>query len=449
MNRRSFLQSGAALTGASGLAPAAASDRLRVAVIGCGGQGRNNLGDFQKNPDVEIAAVCDVFRPNLDRAKEMTAGKAESYTDFRRVLERKDIDAVVVATPDHWHALIAISACEAGKDVYVEKPISHNVREGRLMVEAARRHKRIVQVGLQQRSGTHFQRAVKAVQDGRIGQVLFAQCWNHNAGARGLGFPNDTEPPADLDWDFWLGPAPKVPYNPARRSFHSWFDYGGGELTNWCVHLIDVVHWATGLDRPLTVTSSGGKLHFKDCRENPDTLEVLWEYPGMLVRYSTLVHNSFGPNGDPGNKPFGSYGIMLQGTKGTLMVDRAGYQIVPQMAGNTDKGAQGSLNAYDDLLGVGFYYTAEGVSERGTTSVQHFPHVRNFLDCVRSRKQPTVDIETGHHSTVTCLIGNIALRVGQKLQWDAQAERFKNSTEANALLTRQYRAPWRLPGLEG
>ena len=448
MNRRTFLKSGAALSGASG-AGMAAADRIRVGVIGCGGQGRNNLGDFMKNADVEVAAVCDVFRPNLNRAKEMTGGKAEAYSDFRRVLERKDIDAVVVATPDHWHALIAITACNAGKDVYVEKPISHNVREGRLMVEAARRNKRVVQVGLQQRSGTHFQRAVKAVHEGRIGQVLFAQCWNHNNAGRSLGFPKDEEPPADLDWDLWLGPAPKVPYNPARRSFHSWFDYGGGELTNWCVHLIDVVHWATGKDRPLTVTSSGGKLHFKDCREAPDTQEVLWEYPDMLVRYSTLVHNSFGPNGDPGNKPFGSYGIMMQGTKATLILDRAGYRIVPQAAPHTDPGAQGSLNAYDDLAGVGYYYTSDANAESGTTSVQHFPHVRNFLDCVKSRRRPTVDIDIGHRSTTACLIGNIALRTGQKLQWDSEAERFKNSTAANALLKRSYRAPWTLPGLEG
>jgi predicted dehydrogenase len=449
MNRRTFLQSSAALAGASGSGMAAPSDRVRVGVIGCGGQGRNDLGDFHKNADVEIAAVCDVFRPNLNRAKDMTGGKAEAYTDFRRVLDRKDIDAVVVATPDHWHPLITINACDAGKDVYVEKPISHNVREGRLMVEAARRNKRVVQVGLQQRSGTHFQRAVKAVQEGGIGRVIFAQCWNHSAAGNGLGFPKDTEPPADLDWDMWLGPAPKVPYNPARRSFHFWWDYGGGQLTNWCVHLIDVVHWATGLDRPVTVTASGGNWHYKDCRECPDTQEVVWEYPDMLVRYSTLVHNSFGPNGDTGNKPFGSYGIMMQGTKGTLIIDRAGYQILPQLTSHTDPGAMGSLNAYDDLAGVGYYYTGGGISEQGTTSVQHFPHVRNFLDCVKSRKQPTVDIEIGHRTTSACLIGNIAWRVGQKLQWDAEAERFKNSTEANKLLTRRYRAPWNLPGLTG
>ena len=173
--------------------------------------GRNDLTDFQKQPDAEIRAVCDVFRPAADQARQMTGGRAEVYSDFRRVLDRKDIDAVVIATPDHWHAMMAVLACEAGKDIYVEKPLSHNVREGRLMVEAARRHNRVAQVGIQQRSGAHFQRAVKAVQDGRIGDVHFAQCWNHNYSPdpNGMGFPAATAPPAGLDWEMWLGPAPR------------------------------------------------------------------------------------------------------------------------------------------------------------------------------------------------------------------------------------------------
>jgi predicted dehydrogenase len=454
MKRRDLLKTAAfaGLAGGAGVPEvrAAASDRIAMALIGCGGMGRMDLADFQKNPDVEIRAVCDVDRPRAEHARELAGGKPDVYGDYRRVLERKDIDAVIVATPDHWHPLITIHACEAGRDVYVEKPISHNVREGRLMVEAARRHNRVVQVGIQQRSGSHFQRAVKAVQDGRIGKVHFAQCWNHNTGsAEGMGFPPDQEPPAGLDWDLWLGPAPKVPYNPARRNFRAWWDYAGGELTNWCVHLIDIVHWAIGQDTPLSVASSGGKYFVKDGRDCPDTQEVLWEYPGnCLVRYSTMEHNSFGPNGNPGWKPFGSYGIMLQGTLGTLFVDRAGYEIIPQAMEHRDEAAQYSREAYDDLTGVGMYFNADGPNERGTTSTQHRPHVRNFLDCVKSRQKPVGDIETGHRSTATCLIGNIALRTDQKLRWDGAAERFTNSAEANKLLTRHYREPWHLAGLE-
>jgi len=453
MNRRKLFQTAASAGMLAALGQGsgkAASDRIRVGVIGCGGMGKMDLTDFQKNPDVEIAAVCDVFEPNLQEAVRLTGNHAKPYRDFRRVLEDKSIDAVVVATPDHWHPLIMIDACSAGKDVYVEKPISHNVAEGRLMVEAARRHQRVVQVGIQQRSGSHFQRAVQAVHDGRIGDVLFAQCWNHNFSPdrAGMGHPPDQDPPADLDWDLWLGPAPKVPYNPARRNFRLFWDYAGGELTNWCVHLIDVVHWALRVDTPLTVSSSGGKWYFQDCRECADTQEVVWEYPGnLLVRYSTLTHSSFGPNGDNGAHSFGSYGILLQGTKGTLFIDRGGYQLMPQMTREHEEKSEWYRSAFDDLLGSGLYYQTATAAESGSTSPQHAPHIRNFLDCVKSRQKPAGDIEIGHKSTATCLIGNVALRTGMKLRWDGTAERFTNSDEANQMLRRNYRKPWHLPGM--
>jgi predicted dehydrogenase len=306
----------------------------------------------------------------------------------------------------------------------------------------------VVQVGIQQRSGAHFQRAVKAIQDGRIGGVHFAQCWNHEAGSpKGMGFPPDTAPPEGLDWDFWLGPAPQTPYNRARWNFRVFWDYAGGQLTNWCVHLIDVIHWALDVDAPLTVSSSGGRFA-KDARECPDLQEVLWEYPGdLLVRYSTLPHNSFGPDGHPGNKPFGSYGIMFQGTNGTLFIDRAGYEIIPQMLQHQEEESQSWREAFDDLSGLGLYYTTQTEAERSTTSLQHLPHVRNFLDCIKTRERPAGDIEIGHRSTATCLLGNIAYRTGMKLRWDREAERFTNSGEANELLRRDYRAPWKLTGL--
>ena len=451
MKRRTFLGSSALAAAPAKGAAVPASDRVGVGVIGCGGMGRMDLQDFQRQADVEIRAVCDVFRPNAEAAAKLAGGAPAIYADYRRVLERKDIDAVVVATPDHWHPLIMVQACEAGKDVYVEKPISHNVREGRLMVEAARRHRRVVQVGIQQRSGAHFQRAAQAVRDGAIGKVHFAQCWNHNFSAsnRGMGHPADAPVPDGLDWEMWLGPAPKIPYNPARRNFRAFWDYAGGELTNWCVHLLDVVHFAVGVDAPLTVASSGGKWYYDDCRDCADTQEVVWEYPGnLLVRYSTLVHNSYGPNGHPGNKSFGSYGTMLQGTKGTLFIDRAGFEIIPQMEMHPEKVTQAYREAYDDLNGSGMYFTGLTPAGRGATSLQHLPHVRNFVDAVKTREKPAGDIEIGHRSTAACLIGNIALRTGEKLKWDAAGERFLNgSAEAAAMLRREYRKPWALAGL--
>jgi len=449
MKRRTFLATPAVTAAAAQIGKP--NDRIGVALIGCGGMGRADLIDFQKQPEVEIRAVCDVFRPNAEAAAKLVTGRTPDIaSDYRRLLDRKDIDAVIVATPDHWHPLIMIQACAAGKDVYVEKPISHNVREGRLMVEAARRHKRVVQVGIQQRSGAHFQRAVQAVHDGRIGKVHFAQCWNHNysPSTTGMGNPPDSAVPEGLDWDLWLGPAPKIPYNPTRRNFRAFWDYAGGELTNWCVHLIDVVHWACQVDVPLSVTSSGGKWFYQDARDCADTQEVIWEYPGnLLVRYSTMVHNSYGPNGHPGHKSFGSYGVLLQGTKGTLFIDRAGYEIIPQMEAHAEKVTAGSREAYDDLVGFGQFYTGLTTPEKGATSFQHQPHVRNYVDCLKTRERPVGDIETGHRSTATCLIGNIALRTGEKLQWDGAKEQFTNSARASAMLRRDYRQPWTLPGL--
>jgi predicted dehydrogenase len=454
MHRRDFLKGsalGVAVPAAAGFGDAqqaSPSDRIGVGVIGCGGMGQMNLSDFLRNPEVDILAVCDAFQPNAERARQLAGGKAQLYRDYRQVLDRKDIAAVVIATPDHWHALMAVDACEAGKDVYVEKPVSFCVREGRLMVEAARRNRRVVQTGIQQRSGSHFQRAAQAVRAGRIGTVHYAQCWNHyNSSPAGAGNPPDADPPNGLDWDLWLGPAPKVPYNPARRNFRLFRDYAGGQLTDWGTHLIDVVLWAMDAKAPLSAVASGGNLFVKDCRDTPDTLEVVYEFPGFLLRYSTLQHNSYGHNGDPGAKPFGSYGILLQGTLGTLFVDRAGYQIIPQMTGHSEQVSQSYREAYDDLSGAGLYFTSATESERGTTSLQHLPHVRNFLDCMKSRELPRGDIEICHRSTTVCHLGNIALRTGEKVLWDGEAEKITNSAAANALLTRQYRAPWKLAGL--
>jgi predicted dehydrogenase len=450
MNRRQLFQS-AALAGAaaSSQAKPAPGDRIGVAVIGCGGMGRMDQADFQRNPDVEIVACCDVYKPNLEKSVAMTGGKAAPYSDFRKVLERRDVDAVIIATPDHWHPLITVNACDAGKDVYVEKPVSNRLREGRLMVEAARRNQRVVQVGLQQRSGTHFQRAVKMVQSGEIGDVHYVQCWNHESGSpEGAGNPSEASAPEGLDWDFWVGPAPMRPF---KKSYHpaQWrwfFDFGGGKMTDWGVHLVDIVHWGMGVDAPRSVTAIGGKLFVNDARDTPDTLSAVFEYPGFLLHYSFLLHNSFGQNGNPGHKPFGSYGIQFHGTKGTLFVDRAGYEVVAQTEGHTDPGG-GSVRDMDDLTGVGQYYTARMAGGRATSSLQHFPHVRNFLDCVKSRQKPIADIESSHLATAACHLANIAYQTGRKIEWDAKSEKITNVPEANALLTRQYREPWKLNGL--
>ncbi len=398
-----------------------ANERPVGALIACGGMGRANLRDFLKTKMVDIAAVCDVYEPNLDLALEMTDGRAQTYKDFRQVLDRKDVDFVIIAPPDHWHALPTIMACNAGKDVYVEKPLSLTIAEGRKMVEAARHGKRVVQVGTQQRSGKHFQTAVELVQSGTLGKVSFVRCWNYlNQYPAGLGNPPDTAPIRGLDWDLWLGPAPKAPYNRNRflGTFRWFWDYSGGMLTDWGTHLIDVVHWAMKVDYPTTAYAAGGKLHIEDNRETPDTLEVVYEYPGFVLNYSYRVLNGRGLDGK-------NYGISFHGTRGTLFLDRDGWELFPERA--TDEQQPPAEK-----------------SQRSDGSAQHYPHVVNFIECLKSRALPNSDVEIGHRSTSACHLGNIAYKLKRKVAWDGKAERFVADPEADKLLSREYRKPWSL-----
>jgi predicted dehydrogenase len=400
-----------------------ANDKIVVGVIGCGSQGRWNMRDFLRQPDVQIAAVCDVYEANLNEAREMTDGKAATFKDFRKLLERKDLDAVIIATPDHWHAMPAIYACDAGKDVYVEKPLSHTIQEGRKMVDAARRNKRVVQMGTQQRSGQHFQKAVEIVRSGKLGKVVFVRTWNYsNELPQGIGNPPDTDPLPGLDWDMWLGPAPYVHYNRNRclGNFRWFWDYAGGKITDWGTHLIDVVHWAMDVDAPNTVYAAGGKYCIPDNRETPDNLEVTYEYPGFMMNYSNRIVNGYGIDGR-------SYGIQFQGTQGTLFVDRAGFEFTPELQRVGDESAPPAEKPF-----------------KGEGSPQHLPHVRNFLDCVKSRQAPASEIEIGHRSTTASLLGNISLKVKQKIVWDAKKEQIVGNADAEAFLTKQYRSPWKL-----
>jgi predicted dehydrogenase len=400
-----------------------ANDKIVVGVIGCGSQGRWDMRDFLRQPDVQIAGVCDVYDANLNEAREMTDGKAATYKDFRKLLERKDVDAVIIATPDHWHAMPTIHACDAGKDVYVEKPLSHTIQEGRKMVDAARRNKRIVQMGTQQRSGQHFQKAVDIVRSGKLGKVVFVRTWNYsNELPQGIGNPPDTDPLPGLDWDMWLGPAPYVRYNRNRclGNFRWFWDYAGGKITDWGTHLIDVVHWAMDVEAPNTVYAAGGKYYIQDNRETPDNLEVTFEYPGFMMNYSNRIVNNYGIDGH-------SYGIQFQGTLGTLFVDRAGFEFTPELQRVGDESAPPAEKPF-----------------KGEGSPQHLPHVRNFLDCVKSRQAPASEVEIGHRSTTAALLGNISLKVKQKVVWDAKKEQIVGNAEADALLTKQYRSPWKI-----
>jgi predicted dehydrogenase len=404
-----------------------ATDRIVVGVIGTGRRGLGNLNGFMKQADVEIAGICDVYAPNLDNAADKAA-KATRYTDFRKLLDRKDVDAVIVATPDHWHAPAMIMACEAGKDVYVEKPLSLTVYEGRKMVDAARRSGRVVQVGTQQRSGIHFQRAVEIVRGGMLGKISFVRTWNYgNQYPAGIGNPPDSDPPQSLDWETWLGPAPRVRFNANRfgvspdrwSTFRCFWDYAGGMMTDWGVHLIDIVQWAMGVDYPKRVSATGGKLYLRDNRETPDTLMVTYEYPGFVCNYENRECNGSSINGQ-------GYGIMFHGTEGTLYVNREFFEIIPEKKPGPDKKPVDRMDA---------------VKEESSKN-ENVAHIRNFLDCVKSRQRPISDIEIGHRSTSTCLLGNVAYRSGEAITWDGKTERITNSRDASRYLSNQPRKGW-------
>ena len=452
MNRRKFVVSAATVAGAPALhtgkgGPLGANDRVICGFVGTGGMGRSNMRDFLRSGQVRAAAVCDVWDHNRDLTLQMTAdqegGPADGYKDFRQVLDLKEVDVVVVSTPDHWHALPTVMACDAGKDVYVEKPLSLTIYEGRKMVEAARRNGRIVQMGTQQRSGAHFQEAVKLVREGAIGKVSRVNTWNYgNESPAGMGRPRDTEPPPGLDWDLWLGPAPEAPFNGNRfiHTFRWFWDYSGGMLTDWGTHHLDIVQWAMQVDTPLAATAVGGNFCIDDNRETPDTLEVLYEYPGFIASFSHRVGNAHGPDGR-------GYGIEFFGTDGTMYLNRGGFEIRPETGGTPvapRPGYQRILDQKTPDRRRREWSSGEGRSKFVTApgSDQHFVHVLNFLDCVRSRKKPNSEVEIGHRSTSTPHLGNIALRLGRRIRWDGVKERVLGDDEANGLLQREYRKPW-------
>ncbi len=431
LERRSFLKSAGA---ASALATsfftgrlAGANDKIRVGFIGLGRMGRSSLGIALKVPDIEVAALCDVYKPNLEQALKQ-APQAKVYKDFRDLLAAKDIDAVNISTPDHWHAYMTVEACKAGKDVYVEKPISVAVEEGRIMVQAARKYNRVVQVGTQQRSGVHFAKARDIVRSGRLGKISFVRTWNYgNQYPEGIGNPPDSEPPADLDWEMWLGPAPKAPFNSNRFGVHPkefsrfrWFwDYAGGMVTDWAIHLVDIVLWAMEAAGPNVITASGGKFYIEDDRDTPDTIQVTWEFPKWVCVYENRILNaqSMFKQG---------YGILFHGTDGTLFVDRSRYELIPERKGRGEE----SVNRTEP--------------EEGKSSNNHnLAHWQNFLECIRSRQRPVSDIEYGHQSTALALLANVAYRSRQRVDWDPKSETTGNK-EAQPYLRREYRAPWKL-----
>ena len=420
-----------------------ANERVRLGFIGVGNRGDQVLDAFLQQKDAEIVAVCDIHEPYVDFAAMKAGGRASRHHDYRAVLEMKDVDAVVINTPDHWHALQMIQACEAGKDVYVEKPLSLVISEGRAMVNAAREHKRVVQVGIHRRSATFVKEAADLVRNGAVGTVTVARAFHvQNEWPRGIGAPSDEPPPPGFNWEAWLGPAPFRTYNKNRTFYRfRWFyDYSGGQVTNFGVHYMDAIQWALGHDAPLAVTAMGGKVAIEDNREIPDTLEVLWTYPGgTLVTFSQ--YNATAAPAAKDNR----VEIEFRGTKGTLYLYSAGYEIVPDVITPNEFPARTPLDRkYERGYRTGARPQIEPLARTGG-SADTAHHARNFLDCVKSRAACNCDIETGHRSTSATLIANIAHKTKSYLEWDRDAERFTNNEKANAFLSYRYRAPYVAP----
>jgi predicted dehydrogenase len=412
--RRHFLHASLASLPAFAAAGAArAGEKITMGIIGVRGRGKDLVRGFSANADVEIAYVCDpdltVIPAALKALPARHKREPKVVQDMQEIFADKTVDAVAIATPDHWHALATIRACQAGKHVYVEKPISHTLIEGRRMVEAARKYNRVVQVGTQRRSGEYLREATEVVRSGKLGKVPFARAWI--AGNRkSIGKLSDAKAPDRVDYNLWLGPAPERAFNPNRfhYNWHWFWDYGTGELGNNGIHGLDVIRLLLGVDAPQRITSGGGKFFYDDDQETPDTQVATFDFGTCSVVWEHRIWARTGLR----NK---SFGIELVGEKGTLVVDDKGWKV------------------------------ENGPDLSGKVTPVEAPHLRNFLDCLKSGKRPNADIEEGHKSTRLCMLGNISYRLGRTLKFEAASETIVGDAEANKMLGRTYRKGFELP----
>ncbi len=443
MKRRDFSRS-AAISALSYSQILGANDRVQLGYVGLGNRGDQVHEGFLEYGDARTAAICDLKTPYLDLAEKKARDRGHDtpkrYGDWRQLVEDKTLDAVVIATPDHWHALQMIEACNAGKDVYCEKPLSLTVLEGRKMVEAAERNKRVVQVGIQRRSAKFLQEAAAFVQGGGLGKVTVAQGFHlTNEWPTGLGAAPEGPPPSEAEWEAWLGPAPKVPYNRNRMyyNFRWFYHYSGGQLTNFGVHYIDMLRWCLGKDAPKAVTVMGGKYAIEDNREIPDTLQAMWDYDGVMVIFTQINANAAPASPQRAE-------MVIRGTKGTMYLNLNGWEVVPEAVTEMPLPQR---NPVDRVTERAYNPSRKPAMEtmKVTGQVTNHPHARNFLDCLKSRAKCNCDVLTGHLSTSATLIANIAFKTRSYLEWDSRNERFTNHAAANQLLSYKYRAPYKHP----
>jgi len=393
----------AAALGAGGVAP---NDQIGLGFIGVGGMGSGHLSGFLYEPRVRVLAVCDVYEPNRSRAQAQVGKGCAAYNDYRELLDRDDINAVVIATPDHWHPLTSIHACQAGKDIYCEKPMSLTIEDGRAMVQAVRRYGRVFQTGSQQRSDDNFRFACELVRSGRIGKLHTIRVGI--GGGPTSGWEPDRDPPPGLDWNMWLGPAPWTQYNPLRclYNFRWFYDYSGGKMTDWGAHHNDIAQWGMGTDHtgPIRIKPARAVFPSDGLYDTAIAFDVVYEYANGV----TVITSSDG------------HGVKFEGPDGWVHVDRGFLEADPP-------------ELLQEKLGPGdvHLYRSPG-------------HHEDWLNCIHTRQRPICDVDIGYHSIVVCHLGNIALRTGRTLQWDPAKERFVSDAEANRWISKPYRAPWHL-----
>jgi len=440
ITRREFARGSALATALSYSRILGANDRVRMGFIGVGNRGDQVHDAFLEHGDSQTVALCDLRDDYLDFAVKKSRGNPRKYREYKKLLDDKEVDAVAIATPDQWHALMFVEACRAGKDVYVEKPLSLTVSEGRRMVQVAEETKRVTQVGIHRRSVKSLIEAAKFVRDGGLGQVTVAKSYHvQNEWPNGIGNVPDGPPPSEWEWEQWLGPAPKVPYNRNRMfyNFRWFYNYSGGQITNFGVHYLDMIRWSLGKDAPLGVVAMGGRYAVKDNREIPDTCEVMWDFGGTLVIF--CQYNATGVSPAMRNAE-----IEIRGTKGAMFLNSGSWEVVPDRTTEELFGYRTPLDRQSERKWGASKKPAIEAPPPVKADSDTTWHARNFLDCVKSRAKCNCDILIGHLSTSATIMGHIALRTKSYLEWDARAERFTNSAAANKFLSYQYRAPYKL-----
>ena len=434
-NRRSFIKSSALATAGVGLAASmpmamnscmGANEKMVCGLIGAKGMGFSDLQAFLRQPNTECAAICDVdenvLNQRISDTEKIQGTKPQGFKDYRKMLELQDINVVIIATPDHWHCLPMVEACQAGKDVYCEKPLGNYIEEINIMERAAQRYNTVVQVGMWQRSDPHWRDAVEYVQSGKLGKIRTIRTWAYQGWMEPVPVMPDSIPPPGVDYDFWLGPAPNRPFNPNRFHFNfRWFyDYAGGLMTDWGVHIIDYGLFGMGDPSPKSIMAMGGKFGYPDdASETPDTMQALYEFEG----HTMLWDHGTGINGGHYGR---DHGVGFVGNNGTLVVDRGGWEVIPERKRNEDL-----TERVDYIKGTG-----KGLDL----------HMENFIEGIRSRNQDVnANITVAANTARVAHLGNIAHRTGRRLYWDSENSSFVDDEEANRYLVPEYRAPWVLP----